>query len=76
MEKIFAIFTDSKGNPEIASILGLIAFFGFMYFSYHHYIILGKDFDPLGFGTGAGGLSGGIGAGKILGNRADYGQEQ
>lgn len=73
MEKLFAIFTDKEGNPELASICGLIAFGAFLYFGFHHYITLGKDFDPMGFGTGAGGLATGVGGGKLLGSRGDYG---
>lgn len=74
MEKLFAIFTDREGNPELASILGIIAFVAFLYFAYHGYIVLSKDFDPLSFGTGAGGLAGGAGAGKLMGNKGDYGK--
>lgn len=74
MEKLFAIFTDSKGNPELASIAGLIAFAAMLFFSYHSYVILHNTFDPMGFGTGAGGLAAGVGAGKVMGNKGDYGQ--
>lgn len=74
MEKLFAIFTDREGNLDISVVLGVIAFMAFLYFGYHHYIVLGKDFDPLSFGTGAGGLAAGHGAAKLMGNKADYGQ--
>ena len=74
MEKLFSVFTDKEGNPDISVILGIVAFAFFMYFGYHHYIVMGKDFDPLGFGTGAGGLAAGQGAAKLMGNKGDYGQ--
>jgi hypothetical protein len=76
MEKLFAIFTDSKGNPELASIAGIIAFIAFIFFSYHSYVILKAAFDPMGFGTGAGGLAAGVGVGKVMGNKGDYGSGQ
>lgn len=75
MEKIFSIFTDRQGNPELASICGLIAFGAFIYFGYHHYVTLGKDFDPLGFGGGAGSITALTGGGKLLGNKGDYGND-
>lgn len=71
--KIGSALTDKEGNVDITVILGLIAFFAFLYFGYHHYIVLGKDFDPMGFGAGAGGLSAGHGAAKLMSNKGDYG---
>jgi hypothetical protein len=74
MEKLYSIFTDKEGNLDVSVVLGIIAFFAFVYFGYHQYIILAKDFDPQSFGLGAGGLAAGHGAAKLMGNKGDYGQ--
>jgi hypothetical protein len=73
--KLFSVFTDREGNLDIAVLLGLIAFAAFIYFAWHQYIVLGKDFDPQSFGLGAGGLAAGHGAAKMWGNSGDYGKE-
>ena len=68
-----SIMQDREGNLDFSCVLGLLAFAVFLYFSYHNYIILGKDFDAGSWGAGAGGLAAGHGAGKLMGNRGDYG---
>jgi hypothetical protein len=65
------IFSAKDDSWELASILGFVAFCAYIYFSYHHYISLGKDFDPQAFGLGAGGLATGTGAHKLMSGKAD-----
>lgn len=71
--KVFAIFTDKEGNPELASILGAVAFIAFLFLSYHSYVVLKQAFDAQAWGIGAGGLAAGHGAAKLMGNKGDYG---
>ncbi len=72
MQLIKDIFTSKDGESwELASILGFVAFCAYLYFSYHHYVVMAQPFDPLGFGTGAGGLAAGTGAHKLLSGKAD-----
>jgi hypothetical protein len=56
---------------ELASILGAIAFVTFMVISVWSYMVLKQPFNPLEFGTGAGGLAAGTGAHKLMSGRAD-----
>lgn len=72
-EKIINMFLDREGNVDISSVLGTIAFGFFMYFSYHQFIVLGKDFSPMQFGAGLGSLLGAIGLHKYASNKGDYG---
>lgn len=73
LAKIINMFLDREGNVDISSILGTIAFGFFMYFSYHQFIVLGKDFSPMQFGAGLGSLLSAIGLHKYASNRGDYG---
>jgi len=72
-EKLFAIFTDKQGNPELASLATLVLFIAFIWFGYHSYVILKNAFDPVSFGTGGGAIIMGGGGGKLMGNKGDYG---
>ncbi len=71
--KTVNIFLDREGSLDISCVLGAIAFGFFLYFSYHQFIELGKDFNPLSFGTGMGSLLGAMGAHKYCSNKGDYG---
>ena len=66
-------FIDKEDNLELASILGFLAFLVFIYLSYHAYVELKEPFDAQSWGIGAGGLAAGHGAGKLMGNKGDYG---
>lgn len=67
------ILQDKEGNLDLAAILGIVAFAVFLMLSYHAYIIGTNPFDPMSWGTGAGALAAGHGAGKLMSNRGDYG---
>ena len=69
---IKTMFTDKDDNLELASVLGVIAFIAFIAFSCFAYIYLRQAFSPMEWGTGAGGLAVGHGAGKLLSNKGDY----
>lgn len=71
--KIINMFLDKEGNVDISCILGAIAFGFFMFFSYHQFIELGKEFSPLSFGSGIAALLGAMGVHKYASNKGDYG---
>lgn len=66
------MFLDKEDNLELASVLTAIGFVAFIGIAVYSYVVAGQQFDPMGFGTGAGGLAAGGGAGKLLGNKGDY----
>lgn len=67
-----SMFLDKEDNLELASVLTAIGFFAFIAIAVYSYTISGQPFDPMGFGTGAGGLAAGGGVAKLAGNRGDY----
>ena len=70
---IKTLFTDKDDNLELASVITFMLVAAFIFFSFYHYFYLGEKFDPQSFGIGAGGIGAGHGAGKMMGNRGDYG---
>lgn len=67
------ILQDKEGNLDLAAVLGIVAFIGFLALSYHAYIALAQAWNPMDWGTGAGALAAGHGAGKLMSNKGDYG---
>lgn len=68
-----AVLQDKEGNLDLSCVLGVLAFIGFLLLSYHAYVMLAQAWNPLDWGTGAGALAAGHGAGKLMSNKGDYG---
>lgn len=66
------IFFDREDNVDFAVVLGIAAFITLVGLQIYACVVRGQPFEPISFGTGSMGISTGIGAHKLMGNKGDY----